>query len=160
MSDVVVIVSNVGHGVEVCGREVADIQINPEVLRHSERFGKTFRSGEFIGVLYIGMAVHRHVYLVSLRERNQPLGDAELSGRGNNAYTERFGLFERFFQFVIRKAPLTIESIFPASAAYKGNPAKEVFTKSRLVMVIRRSLHIRTAASTRTEADAWTTPAQ
>ena len=79
MRDLVVIVPNELDRIEIRRREMSDVQIDFERLRHCERFGKTLGSSEFIRILNVGMAVHRDIHLVLLREGDKAFRNAQLS---------------------------------------------------------------------------------
>src|SRR5580765_111235 len=97
--DAVVMVADVLHGVEVRGREVADIEVDLEVLRHLHRLGKTLGRRELAGLRRVRVPVHRDSDLVFLGERRDALRDLDRGRRRDDVGPERFGLFEAAVDF-------------------------------------------------------------
>src|SRR6266516_6290503 len=73
VSDVVVMLADASNGIEVRRSEVPNVEVNLEVLRHRKCLRKTFGGRELIGVLNVGVTVHRDVDLMFLCERDKTL---------------------------------------------------------------------------------------
>ena len=69
-----VMLADVGDRVVVGGREVADVEVDLEVLRHLHRRGEAFGRRELVRVADVRVVVHRHDHLVLVGERRDPLG--------------------------------------------------------------------------------------
>ena len=108
--DVRVVLAEVRDRVVIRGREVADVEIDLEILRHRQRRREAFGRRELVRVLDVRMVVHRDDHLVLLGERRDPLRRRQRARRRDEPGAERprdleaaidFGLGEAVVEAVV-----------------------------------------------------------
>src|SRR5438034_5037408 len=96
------IIANELHGVEVRGGEMADVEIDLEVLRHCYRLRKTLGSCELVRIFHIGVAVHGNIDLVFFRKRCEALCNAQLSRSGDDVHPKSLRRLKSPLELLVR----------------------------------------------------------
>ena len=109
VADPVVVLLDVGDRVITGGEEVADVEVDPEVLRQRHGLREALRRRELVGVLDVVVAVHGDDHLVLIGERSHALGRAQGRRRGDDLDAQGLGHLEAAIDLLVAEAVVEAE---------------------------------------------------
>src|ERR1700733_1126443 len=92
---------NKRYRIVTSGKEMSDIEIDPEVFRSRQRHLEALRSGKFIRVLRIRMSMECHIDLVLLSKRRETLRHGHLSRRRDHTRSQNLSLLKSPVEVVV-----------------------------------------------------------
>ena len=104
VGDVRVVLAKICDRIVVRRGEVADVEVDPEILRELQRRREAFGRRKLVGVLDVRMIVHRDDHLVLLGEGRDPLRRRQRARRRDESGSERPRDVEAAIDFGLGKA--------------------------------------------------------